>query len=146
MGFGLNGIGRNGFWPKWHWPKWLLAKLDQVALDERVQVPSPTRENRALVRHMSDWSSVFQRAAAVFSFFFFLFFSFSFFRFCFDLFCFIFVLRVQVDISTCHFSERFLFRTVLIPNIFCSERLFFPKGFTPKIRNKTFRNKNHSEK
>ena len=32
--------------------------------------------------------------------------------------------RVQVDIPTCHFSERFLFRTVFIPNTFYSERLF----------------------
>ena len=39
---------------------------------------------------------------------------------------------VQVDIPTCHFSERFLFQTLFIPNGFCSEWLFFRKVFIPK--------------
>ena len=48
---------------------------------------------------------------------------------------------VQVDIPTCHFSERFLFRTVFIPNGIApkgcfSEQFLFRKIFYQKIRNK----------
>ena len=54
--------------------------------------------------------------------------------------------RVQVDIPTCHFSERFLFRTVFVPKGCFSERFLFRKVFLRKFGMKTFWNKHHSEK
>ena len=45
-------------------------------------------------------------------------------------------IRVHVDIPTCHFSERFWFRTVFVPKGCFSERVLFRKVFTPKIRDK----------
>ena len=61
------------------------------------------------------------------------------------------IIRVQVDIPTCHFSERFLFRTVFIPNCFVSrgcysERFYSERFLLRKFGIKTFRNKKHSEK
>ena len=54
--------------------------------------------------------------------------------------------------SIFHFSERFLFGPVFIPNGFLFRKVVFPKGFYServllrKFGIKTFRNKNHSEK
>ena len=50
--------------------------------------------------------------------------------------------RGQFDIPTSHFSERFLFRKVLIPKGFYSARSFLRTVFSPLIR-KAYNPKGH---